>query len=135
MSAAAHKRAGLVCVLLAVVFSIYSARLVHLQVAKHNEYGTLADEKTGKRIVERAERGIITDRNGEALAVNVPIYAVAVDGKLVTETKADRAKLAGIIARHLDLPVEKVAERIASERPYVVVQRTSRSFGQLGERV
>jgi cell division protein FtsI (penicillin-binding protein 3)/stage V sporulation protein D (sporulation-specific penicillin-binding protein) len=123
MSAAAHKRAGLVCVLLAVVFSIYSARLVHLQVAKHNEYGTLADEKTGKRIVERAERGIITDRNGEALAVNVPIYAVAVDGKLVTETKADRAKLAGIIARHLDLPVEKVAERIASERPYVVVQR------------
>ena len=123
MSAAAHKRAGLVCILLAVVFSIYSARLVHLQVAKHKEYRSLAGATTAKTVDERAERGIITDRNGEALAVNVPIYAVAVDGKLVTETKADRAKLAGIISRHLELPLDKVAERIATDRPYVVVQR------------
>ena len=123
MSAAAHKRAGLVCILLAVVFSIYSARLVHLQVAKHKEFRSLAGATTAKTVDERAERGIITDRNGEALAVNVPIYAVAVDGKLVTETKADRAKLAGIISRHLELPLDKVAERIATDRPYVVVQR------------
>ena len=123
MSAAAHKRAGLVCILLAVVFSIYSARLVHLQVAKHKQYRSLAGATTAKTVDELAERGIITDRNGEALAVNVPIYAVAVDGKLVTETKADRAKLAGIISRHLELPLDKVAERIATDRPYVVVQR------------
>ena len=123
MSAASHKRAGIVCILLAVIFSIYSARLIHLQVAKHQEYGTRAVEKTAKTKIEHAQRGVITDRNGEALAVNVPIYAVAVDGKVTTETKVDRAKLAAILGRHLDVPADKVAERIAKGRPYIVVQR------------
>jgi len=123
VSQSTHRRAGLICIGLALLLSIYSARLVHLQVGKHREYGEIAAEKTAKRKVVLAERGRITDRHGEPLAVNVPIYAVVVDGKLVTETKADRATLAEIIARNLELPVEQVAGRIASDRAYIVVQR------------
>ena len=123
MSAAAHKRAGIVCILLAVVFSIYSARLVHLQVAKHREFTGKVVAKTAKTKTVRAERGVITDRNGEALAVNVPVYAVAVDGKLVNETKVDRGELARILARHLDMSLEKVTARLATERAYTIVSR------------
>lgn len=123
MSAAAHRRAGLIGIALAVVLSIYSARLIHLQVAKHEEYAELAAEKTAKRKVMLADRGTITDCRGEPLAVNVPIYTVAVDGKLLGETGADRAQLAGFLSRHLELPLEEVSERIASERPYIVVRR------------
>ena len=123
MSQGTHRRAGLVCIALAVLLSIYSARLVHLQVGKHRDYGAIAAETTAKRKVVLAERGRITDCRGEPLAVNVPIYAVVVDGKLVSETKADRVQLAEIIARNLDLPVEQVTGRIASDRAYIVVQR------------
>ena len=123
MSGTAHRRAGLVCILLAVVLSVYSARLVHLQVGKHREYGGLAAEKTANKKVVAAERGRITDCHGAPLAVNVPIYSVAVDGKLLDELKADRQQLAGIIARHLELPPEEVASRIDSDRAYIVVQR------------
>ena len=122
MSAAAHKRAGVVCILLAVIFSIYSARLIHLQVTKHQEYGTRAVEKTAKTKVEQAERGVITDRNGETLAVNVPIYKVVADGKLLTELEADRARLAGILARHLDMTEEKVSALIAPDDAYIVLK-------------
>ena len=122
MSGSSHRRAGLVCILLAVVLSVYSARLVHLQVGKHREYGGLAAEKTAKKKVVAAERGRITDCHGAPLAVNVPIYSVAVDGKLLAELKSDREQLAGIIARHLALPPEEVAARIDSDRAYIVVQ-------------
>ena len=64
MSSATHRRAGIVCVGLALVFSIYSGRLVHLQVGKHREYAQLAVEKTAKKKVVPAERGIITDVHG-----------------------------------------------------------------------
>ncbi len=119
----AHRRAGLVCIGLAVVLSIYSARLVHLQVGKHEEYGTKAAEKTAKRKIVPAERGRITDCHGEPLAVNVPIYQVVVDGKLLNELKADRARLAAIMSRHLDMPEEQLSAAIAPNDPYIIVKK------------
>jgi cell division protein FtsI/penicillin-binding protein 2 len=119
VSASTHRRAGIICLGLAVLLSIYSGRLVHLQLGKHAEYGSMAAEKTAKKKIIPAERGVIRDARGEVLADNVPIYGVVVDGKLLTETKADRAEVAEIIARHIELTVEEVAEKIASERPYI----------------
>lgn len=118
-----HFRAGAICVGVALIFSIYSGRLIHLQVGKHAEFSELAAEKTAKKKVIPADRGIIRDVRGEVLADNVPIYAVVVDGKLLSETKADREKVTEILARHLQMPAEQVAERIAGDRAYIVVQR------------
>lgn len=117
MSAKVHRRAGIVCIALAVLLSLYSARLVHLQVGKHEEYSRLAAETTAQKKVVRAERGKITDARGEILADNVPVYAVVVDGTLVT----DRARVGALLSRHLGIPLDEVARRIASTRPYIVV--------------
>ena len=118
-----HRRAGLVCIGLAIVLSIYSARLIHLQVGKHQEYGELAAQKTAQRKPVLAERGRITDCNGEPLAVNVPIYQVVVDGKLLDELKADRARLARILATHLEMAEEEVSRLIAPKDAYIPIKK------------
>ena len=119
MSSQIHRRAGAVCIVLAVILSIYSGRLIYLQVGKHEEYAKEAADNTAEKKTVRAERGRITDAKGEVLADNVPIYAVVADGTLVT----DREKVASILSRHLAMPVEKVTARIASTKPYIVVCR------------
>lgn len=119
MNARTHRRAGIVCIGLAVLLSVYSARLIHLQVGKHEEYARQAAETTARKKIVRAERGKITDARGEILADNVPIYAVVVDGTLLN----DRARVAAVLSQHLGQPLDQVAKRIASSKPYIVVQR------------
>ena len=119
MNASVHRRAGVVCIGLAVLFSIYSGRLVHLQVGMHGKYSEQAAEATAKKKVIPAQRGIITDARGEVLALNVPIYRVVADGKLLRETKADLEKLTAILARHLQMDAAKLRGTIDSEDPYI----------------
>lgn len=118
MNAPFCRRAGIVCIALAVLFSIYSARLIHLQVGRHEELARAAAKTTAKEKVIPAVRGRILDAHGEVLADNVPVYKVVVDGSLAPD---DRSELASILARHLAMEETKVAERIASRRPYIVV--------------
>lgn len=120
MNAQMCRRAGWVCIVIALVFSVYSARLVNLQVGRHEELADQAARTTAKKKVIAATRGKIVDANGEVLADNVPVYKIVVDGSLLAP--GDRAALAGILARHLDMPQTKVSERISSKRPYIVVQ-------------
>lgn len=120
MNAQICRRAGLVCVLLALVFSAFSARLIHLQVGKHEELAEEAARTTAKKKVMPATRGKIVDANGEVLADNVPVYKVVVDGSILAPE--DRATVADILSRNLGMPPEKVNERIDSKRPYIVVK-------------
>lgn len=119
MNFGTHKRAGVVCIAIAVVFSVYSARLIHLQVGKHEEYARQAADTTARKKVVPAERGLITDARGEVLATNVPVYSVVVDGSLMNE----REQLADVLSRNLDLPREEVFERIVPTRLYTVIRR------------
>lgn len=121
MSPGPHRRAGLVCIVLALILSAYSARLVHLQVGKHEEYARVAADTTARRNPVAAERGKIVDAKGEVLADNVPIYKVVVDAKVLKD--GQRPKLTEILSRCLSLPAAQIAGRIASKRPYVVVQK------------
>jgi len=119
MNAQICRRAGFVCVVLALVFSAFSARLIHLQVGKHEELAGEAARTTAKKKVIPATRGKIVDANGEVLADNVPVYKVVVDGSLAPD---DRSGLVSILSRNLGMAEDKVAERVASKRPYIVVK-------------
>ena len=118
MNAPVCRRAGLVCIVLAVVFSVYSARLIHLQVGRHEELAHQAAKTTAKKKIIPASRGRILDVHGEVLADNVPVYKPVVDGSLAPD---DRGELVSILSRHLGTQEDKIAERIASKRPYIVV--------------
>ncbi len=119
MNPAMHRRAGLVGIFLAVILSIYSARLIHLQVAKHEDYTKRTAEITARKKPVPAERGRIVDVHGEVLADNVPIYTVVADATLIT----DPPRLAEIISRHLDLSFEKVSADIATDDPYIPLKK------------
>lgn len=106
----ARRRAAIACGLMALIFTGYSARLIHLQVGKHEEYTALAAAKHSIKLTVPARRGIIYDRNGEILATNVPVRKVIIDGTHIKNP----GLLAEVAAPHLGLP-EADLKRIFAE--------------------
>ncbi len=112
-------RCALVCVFFAILFSVFSYRLIHLQLVMHDHYSKLAADKNVGRNVILAERGAIYDAGHEVLAQNVPIATVVADASLIP----DPAAIIPIVAQSLQLPPDEIAEKIASGRRYIVLKR------------
>jgi cell division protein FtsI/penicillin-binding protein 2 len=116
MSAHARRRALWFGGVVAAGFTVFSWRLVYLQVDRHDHYAAVAAEKHSARQTIFARRGSIVDRNGVPLAANEPVKTVVVDGSLVHSSKnpADRRPdlCAEILSRHLELPFDVVRAKI-----------------------
>ncbi|MEO7167213.1 MAG: penicillin-binding protein 2 [Spartobacteria bacterium] len=112
-------RCALVCVFFALLFSIFSWRLIYLQMVQHDYYTKIAAERNVGRDVIPAERGAIFDAQNEILAQNVPVATVVADASLIT----DAAVLVPLVAQHLQLPPNEVAEKIETGRRYIVLKR------------
>ncbi len=119
MNKYAKVRALIACCALAVCFTGFSARLVHLQVAKHDEYATLADESHVIRQTTAARRGLIVDINGQTLADNEPARIAVADGSQVT----DAGDAAGLLAGPLGVDESELRDKLASGRRYVVLKK------------
>lgn len=113
----ARHRALLACALIAVVFTCFSARLIYLQVAKHEEYTAIAARKHSIEVTVPARRGKILDRNGEILAANVPVRKVVIDSSHVK----DPAALAQLAAPFLDMPPVILENEIRNAGKYKVL--------------
>ena len=81
-------------VLIAMVLSVFGARLVQLQGVDPGSYAAMAAAEGTVKVVLPAERGDILDRNGEPLADSV-------DGLMVVADPAQTAEDAPAIARFL----------------------------------
>jgi cell division protein FtsI (penicillin-binding protein 3) len=81
-------------VLIAMVLSVFGARLVQLQGVDPGSYAAMAAAEGTVRVVLPAERGDILDRNGEPLADSV-------DGLMVVADPDQTAESAPAIARFL----------------------------------
>lgn len=66
---------GLVVVILA---SVLGAKLFAMQIANNNQFASLADTNRSVDQAILSTRGVIYDRNGVPLVVNVPSYAVKI---------------------------------------------------------
>ncbi len=112
-------RCALVCVAFASLFSLFSFRLVYLQMIKHDEYAGLAAEKHVYKQPIYAERGAILDANGEALANNIPGETVVADA-----THTDNPEgLTRLLATTLGLSPNELSEKLSSDRRYIVLKR------------
>jgi cell division protein FtsI/penicillin-binding protein 2 len=114
-----HRRSVLVCSAFITLFSLFSFRLIYLQVIKHDEYAALAAEKHVYKQIIYAERGSILDANNEVLAHNIPVETVVADATLLN----DREAIVDLVSRELSIPAEQVAEKLSSERRYIVIKR------------
>jgi cell division protein FtsI/penicillin-binding protein 2 len=100
-----------------IIFTGFSARLIELQVVKHEEYTKLAAQKHSIRLNVPAHRGMILDRNGEILAANIPVRKVVIDGSHVKKPGA----LATLAAPFLSMPRETLLAELRTRSKYKVL--------------
>jgi len=107
------------CAAVGLVFTGFSLRLIHLQDSKHEEYSKIAAAKHSIRQPIFARRGLIEDRNGEILAVNVPVRRVVLDGSHVNNA----VELARVAAPYLEMDADDLAKQFVTEKRFVVISR------------
>lgn len=112
-------RCTLTCFGFIALFSLFSFRLVYLQMIKHDEYAGLAAEKHVRKDPIYASRGTILDTNNEVLAHNVPMRTVSAEPPHITNIEAT----ARLISQELKIPASEILEKLRSGRKYVVLQR------------
>ncbi len=112
-------RCALVCVFFALLFSVFSYRLIYLQLVMHEHYSKMAADRNVGRAVIRAKRGTIYDAGHEVLAQNVPVATVVADASRIPHPEA----LIPLLARSLQLPPNEIAAKIATGRRYIVLKR------------
>ncbi|RCX22821.1 penicillin-binding protein 2B [Fontibacillus phaseoli] len=66
-------------------FAVLMGRVFWLQVVEADFWQGHAEELWSKKKILPATRGMITDRNGDVLAVDAPAYTVAINPKLINE--------------------------------------------------
>src|SRR6266705_4299147 len=119
MNPNSRSRCALVCCVFIALFSAFSFLLIYLQVIKHDEYAGLAAEKHIYKQPIYAERGTILDGNNEVLAHNVPVETVVGDATHLNNRKA----VIDLVGNELGIPIEQLAEKLNSERRYIVIKR------------
>ena len=140
-----YKKISFISKIILIIFCIIFIKIWHLSIIQKNS--RLEDIKKPQRrtIVEKANRGIICDRAGEALAVNRIKYNASIyyshirelpfvkfektkDGKTIKKyiRKEYIKKLSTILAKELDLDEKRVEDLIHSKAsifphvPYVI---------------
>lgn len=115
----AQARAVTVCFGLVGLFSVYSIRLIDLQIVKHEEYTALAAEKHVHKETIYARRGIIRDVHQEALTENLPVKTIVADASHLRDPMA----VAEAIANQLEMDPRELADRLKTGRHYIVLKR------------
>jgi cell division protein FtsI/penicillin-binding protein 2 len=103
--------------LVGIAFTGFSARLIDLQLVKHQDYARLAAQKHSIRLRVPAHRGMILDRNGEILAANIPVRKVVIDGSHVKKTGV----LAALAAPYLGIPKDRLVAELRTHSKYKVL--------------
>jgi cell division protein FtsI/penicillin-binding protein 2 len=112
-------RALVLLIVFALLASAIAARLVWWQVVQQPGLAQLALHQLAQNEALPAERGEITDVNGELLATSVELQSVFATPPTIDDPRATAASL----ARVLDLPVAQLRERLESDASWVWVMR------------
>ncbi|MEI8292913.1 MAG: penicillin-binding protein 2 [bacterium] len=119
MKFTANTRIVIACGIAASIFTLFSARLIDLHVAKHEEYAEMAARKHNTCQIIHAKRGMILDRNGEILASNLPVRTIVADASRMKKPEI----LADLVAEHLSLDAKEVLEKFSTGKKYIVLKR------------
>lgn len=96
-----------------------SARLVHLQVTKHEWLSERAAQQRIDRKSSKMPRGTIFDRNGRALAMSVKVKTLYADASEIEDTAAAAKAVAKVLGvKEKDLAAQ-LAEAKAAERRFL----------------
>ena len=107
-----RKRLFAVCAAITFLFCILCARFFYVQVAWSGELAGRAIDQWTREIPVIAERGAITDRNGELLAGNATKFSVFARSNAVTDAEDAAQKLSAA----LNIPYEAVLKKLTGKR-------------------
>jgi cell division protein FtsI/penicillin-binding protein 2 len=91
MANAQIRKLYIVTALLTLAFCGLAARLVDLQVVRHEEFKTLAERNTVRTIAREPMRGQILDIRGNPLATSLPAKTICADPSMMGRCAADIA--------------------------------------------
>ena len=113
-------RSRFIALLLCCGFTVLAGRAVYLQ-GMHTDFLQAKGELRYGRVIQiSANRGRITDRHGEILAVSTPVKSI---WAIPEEVKFDARQLSGLAAL-LEMPRREITDRIAnSGRDFVFIKR------------
>ena len=124
-------------VVLGIVVLIYLsllARTAYIQVIEPDMLKSQGDKRSLRAMKNTVQRGTILDRNGEKLAISVPVETVWVDPKVIMQKNALSMKkhwqaLADVLGQDLNKLTEKVAKR-PNKRFVYIARQVSPVVGQ-----
>lgn len=112
MSERSNLRLLVLAVLVASLLGTLVARAFYLQVMEGTEYRAAAQSNTVREIVEPAVRGLVLDQAGRPLVANRTSVVVTVDRQILAKQDDDGEAVIKRLAKILDLPVNKIADRL-----------------------
>ena len=94
-----RKRAGIICLVMTILFILLAAKILFLQTVKHDEYEqNVLDQMTQQTSVS-ANRGNIYDANGVVIATNITTYRLFIDPAAISrQSEEDGIDYAKMIA-------------------------------------
>mgnify|MGYP001612875630 CR=1 FL=1 len=94
-------------------------RAVQLQVGQHAELARLAADEYLNDVKVPARRGRILDRDGKPLAISVDVPSIYANPSRIVDPRRAARELAAV----LEMPLDPVYRRLASEREFVWLRR------------
>jgi len=111
------RRALAITALMALATLGLIARLILLQVVRHEYYSDLSQGNRVRTEPIPAARGLILDRNGEVVAANQPAYQLELVPEEVPNIRATLARLAALGVLRTD-EIDELMRTIASSRSF-----------------
>ncbi len=101
-------------------FAVMLGRSVYLQSLHKNFLQQKGEARYSRSLVLSAHRGMITDRNGEQLAISTPVESIWANPSDVEITEAQRQQLAGL----LQVKTKDLSKKLTNEaREFVYLKR------------
>jgi cell division protein FtsI (penicillin-binding protein 3) len=119
MKSTVRTRITVAMVVCSGIAMIVLGRAIQIQIAGDPKLEQMANRQFKSKVLFRPRRGMIVDRQGEPLAVNVETQSLAVNPSKIQNKKT----LAKLLARALDVPSEKILERLRGGREFAWVKR------------
>jgi cell division protein FtsI/penicillin-binding protein 2 len=112
-------RALVLLIVVSLAATAIGARLVWWQVLERDELAAMALRQLAQELTLPAERGEITDRNGDLLATSVEVQSVFATPPSIE----DPGLASALLASALDMPAAEVRAKVESDRAWVFLKR------------
>jgi len=115
-----NRRAALVTIAKAGVFSVLAGRLAYLQIAENSNYKKLSDKNRITHRFLEPERGIIFDLQGRPMAINKQKYEIVIIKEEAKNVKQSLVYLNSLLP-NTNIDIEKILEEINSRKKFIPV--------------